>query len=172
MDQRESKRDHTLVCALKLVVAIVMISMVLMIFVNAMLRYIFNTGIAATEELSRYAFVWVSALGAIIAYYQNKHVGVNLLVENLSGIYKLFIQIIADLAVIFAIYLLCRGGFKYFMATYTQDSAALPIPLGIITITPLVMGIAMLPKILLLIKNHIAEYKDYSLKKNDESGAK
>ena len=55
----------------KVFVSIVLISMVLMIFVNAVLRYVFNSGISATEELSRYAFVWVSALGAILAYYQN-----------------------------------------------------------------------------------------------------
>jgi TRAP-type C4-dicarboxylate transport system permease small subunit len=139
--------------------------MVLMIFVNAVLRYVFNSGISETEELSRYAFVWVSALGAILGYWQNKHVGVDMLVKSLHGIAKLVIQIISELIVLYAIYILIYAGWRYFVSTINLESAALPIPMGIITITPFVMGIAMFPKTCLLIKDHFVEYKDYKYKK-------
>ena len=138
-----------------------MISMVLMIFVNAVLRYVFNSGISATEELSRYAFVWVSALGGILAYYQNKHVGVDMLVNSLHGINKLVIQIISECVVLYAIYIMIYGGWRYFISTINLDSAAIPIPMGIITVTPFVMGVAMLPKTAMLIKDHINEYREY-----------
>lgn len=152
----------------KVFVSIVLISMVLMIFVNAVLRYAFNSGISATEELSRYAFVWVSALGAILAYYQNKHVGVDILVNSLHGIPKLLIQIIAELIVLYALYIMVYGGWSYFVSTLNLDSAAIPIPMGIITITPFIMGAAMLPKTILLIWDHMKEYLDYRKKRAEE----
>ena len=62
------KAKDSLYGVFKVLVSVVLISMVLMIFVNAVLRYAFNSGISATEELSRYAFVWVSALGAVLGH--------------------------------------------------------------------------------------------------------
>ena len=162
------KVKESLYGVFKVLVSVVLISMVLMIFVNAVLRYAFNSGISATEELSRYAFVWVSALGAILAYYQNKHVGVDILVNSLHGIAKLVIQIIAELIVMYALYIMISGGWRYFISTINLDSAAIPIPMGIITVTPFLMGIAMLPKTILLIKDHVMEYQNY--KKNGKEG--
>lgn len=163
------KVKNSLYGILKILVAIVFISMVLMIFVNAVLRYAFNSGISATEELSRYAFVWVSALGAILGYYQNKHVGVDLLVNSLHGAAKLAVQIVAELIVVYALYVMVHGGLKYFISTINLDSAAIPIPMGIITVTPLVMGVAMLPKTILLIWDHIKEYKNDKKKHREEA---
>lgn len=155
------KCKHILNSAFRIFVSIVLISMVLMIFVNAVLRYVFNSGISATEELSRYAFVWVSALGAVLAYWQNKHVGVDILVHSLHGIWKLIVQIISEIIVIYTLCIMISSGWFYYISTSGLDSAAIPIPMGIITITPFVMGVAMLPKAVLLIWEHIKEYKDH-----------
>ena len=153
------KAKDSLYGVFKVLVSVVLISMVLMIFVNAVLRYAFNSGISATEELSRYAFVWVSALGSVLGYYQNKHVGVDSLVKSLHGLSKLIVQIISEIIVLYALYIMIFGGYRYFISTVNLDSAALPIPMGIITITPFVMGVAMLPKTLMLILDHVKEYR-------------
>ena len=153
------KAKDSLYGVFKVLVSVVLISMVLMIFVNAVLRYAFNSGISATEELSRYAFVWVSALGAVLGYYQNKHVGVDILVKSLHGLSKLIVQIISEIIVLYALYIMIFGVYRYFISTVNLDSAALPIPMGIITITPFVMGVAMLPKTLMLILDHVKEYR-------------
>lgn len=165
------KGKNVLYGILKVFVSVVLISMVLMIFVNAVLRYVFNSGISATEELSRYAFVWVSALGAILAYWQNKHVGVDILVNSLHGLPKLVIQIISELIVLYALYIIIYGGWKYFLSTSNLDSAAIPIPMGIITITPFVIGLAMVPKTVLLIRDHVNEYRTYRKEHGKEANA-
>ena len=41
--------------------------MVVMVFGNVVLRYGFNSGITVSEELSRWLFVWMTFLGAIVA---------------------------------------------------------------------------------------------------------
>ena len=141
------------------VVAIVMIAMVLMVFVNAVLRYVFNSGIAAFEELARYAFIWVSSFGAVIAYYGDKHVGVDLVVAKMHGVPKLIMGIVCEIAILLMVVVLIIGGYRYFVSTLGQDSAAIPVPLGVITIAPLFLGVAMLPKCILRVKYHFDVFK-------------
>ena len=48
-------------------IALFLAVMVVMVFGNVVLRYAFNSGIAVSEELSRWLFVWMTFLGAIVA---------------------------------------------------------------------------------------------------------
>ena len=51
---------------LKLVTVLCLALMVILVFGNVVLRYGFNTGITVSEELSRWLFVYVTFLGAIV----------------------------------------------------------------------------------------------------------
>ncbi|MBU0892182.1 MAG: TRAP transporter small permease subunit, partial [Gammaproteobacteria bacterium] len=42
-------------------------AMVVLVFGNVVLRYVFNTGITISEELSRWLFVWLTFMGAVVA---------------------------------------------------------------------------------------------------------
>jgi TRAP-type C4-dicarboxylate transport system permease small subunit len=64
--------------------AALLLAMVLMVFGNVVLRYGFNSGIAVSEELSRFCFVWLTFLGAIAAMRDNAHLGMDNLVGKLS----------------------------------------------------------------------------------------
>ena len=44
-----------------------MAGMVVLVFANVLLRYGFNSGITLSEELSRWLFVWMTFLGAVVA---------------------------------------------------------------------------------------------------------
>jgi TRAP-type transport system small permease protein len=57
--------------------------MVLLVFGNVVLRYLFDTGITVSEELSRWIFVWVTFLGAIVAMREHAHLGTDALVSRL-----------------------------------------------------------------------------------------
>lgn len=57
--------------------------MVAMVFGNVVLRYAFNTGITVSEEVSRWLFVWLTFLGAIVAMRHHGHLGVDMLVGRL-----------------------------------------------------------------------------------------
>lgn len=48
-----------------------------------MLRLVFNTGIDLSEEMPRYAFVWMTFLGAIVGMRRRAHLGVDMLVQAL-----------------------------------------------------------------------------------------
>ena len=65
-------------------IALLLAAMVVLVFGNVVLRYAFNSGITVSEELSRWAFVWMTFLGAIVAVKENGHLGTDLLIGRLG----------------------------------------------------------------------------------------
>jgi TRAP-type C4-dicarboxylate transport system permease small subunit len=47
------------------------------------LRYGFNAGIQVSDEMSRYCFIWLTYIGAMIAMREREHLGVDTLVKHL-----------------------------------------------------------------------------------------
>lgn len=68
---------------LEIIMVITMIVMFVLVFINVMLRMIFNTGIDFAEELPRFAFIWMTFIGAIIGMHKHTHLGVDMLVAAL-----------------------------------------------------------------------------------------
>lgn len=87
--------------------------MVILTFINAVLRYCFQTSLPAAEELSRFAFVWITYLGIIVAYMTGDHVAVTLLVDKLKGKTKFVFRIIRDIIIIATMGTLIWGGIGY-----------------------------------------------------------
>jgi TRAP-type transport system small permease protein len=56
--------------------------MATVVFLNVVLRYGFNTGIPAMEELSRLLFVWLVFIGATAAYPAGNHMAFTSLVQS------------------------------------------------------------------------------------------
>jgi TRAP-type C4-dicarboxylate transport system permease small subunit len=57
--------------------------MVVLVFGNVVLRYAFSSGITISEEMSRWLFVWMTFLGAIVALKEHSHLGTDMLVAHL-----------------------------------------------------------------------------------------
>ncbi len=65
------------------VIALFLAIMVVLVFGNVVLRYGFNSGITVSEEVSRWLFVWLTFLGAIVALHEHGHLGTDMLVSRL-----------------------------------------------------------------------------------------
>lgn len=52
---------------------------VIIVFMQVIMRYFFNTSIPWSEELSRYIFIWQVWLGSSIAFVDNQHIRVDLI---------------------------------------------------------------------------------------------
>lgn len=69
--------------------AALLAAMVLMVLGNVVLRYVFNSGIVASEELSRILFIWLSFIGAIVAAREGTHLGMDNVVSRLPRVARL-----------------------------------------------------------------------------------
>lgn len=68
---------------LEMVMVVCIATMLVMVFGNVVLRIFFNTGIDLSEEIPRFAFVWMTFLGAIVGMRKRAHLGVDVLVKML-----------------------------------------------------------------------------------------
>lgn len=68
---------------INLLIALALAVMVAMVFGNVVLRYAFNSGIAISEEVSLWLFVWITFLGAIVAVRERGHLGTDFLLARL-----------------------------------------------------------------------------------------
>lgn len=92
---------------------VILALMVVIVFTNTMLRYFFHSGIAQTEEILRYLFIWLSFLGIIAVYKQHGHICVTLLTERLSPKAAAGVAILVNIMILAAFAVLMTGSVGY-----------------------------------------------------------
>jgi len=97
---------------LKFIIVVCLALMVILVFGNVVLRYGFNLGITISEELSRWLFVWMTFLGAIVAMREYGHLGVDTLVKRLPPVGKKLCVIVSQLLMLYATWLFLQGSWE------------------------------------------------------------
>jgi len=90
-------------------IALALAIMVVLVFGNVVLRYAFNSGITVSEEVSRWLFVWVTFLGAVVAVKERGHLGTDFLVARLPVLGKKICLVVGHLLMLYATWLLFSG---------------------------------------------------------------
>jgi TRAP-type C4-dicarboxylate transport system permease small subunit len=98
---------------LEVLLVVLLAGMAIMVFGNVVLRYGFNSGILVSEEMARYFFVWLTFIGAVVAFRENAHLGVETLVQRFGPRGRLVCLVLSDLVI-----LLCMAAF--FWGTWKQ----------------------------------------------------
>ncbi len=97
---------------LKFIIVVCLALMVILVFGNVVLRYGFNLGITVSEEVSRWLFVWLTFLGAIVALREHGHLGVDTLVKRLPPAGKKVCLIVSQVLMLFATWLFLQGSWE------------------------------------------------------------
>ncbi|KUO73056.1 MAG: hypothetical protein APF77_20510 [Clostridia bacterium BRH_c25] len=83
---------------------------VTIIFIQVIMRYVFNSSLSWSEELARYIFIWQIWLGASIGVREKKHIKVELIYGLIKGHGKKAVDIIASLIwLAFSIFITING---------------------------------------------------------------
>lgn len=98
--------------ALKLLMVLCLAVMSVLVFTNVVLRYGFNSSLVMTEEIARYAFVWMTFLGSILAFSRNRHVRMDLVLNLLRGRAHQLALLVGDLLVLVCCYLIVKGCYE------------------------------------------------------------
>lgn len=100
-------------------------AMVVMVFGNVVLRYGFNSGITVSEELSRWLFVWMTFLGALVALHKHAHLGTDSLVKRLPPLGKKICLGASHLLMLYLCWLMLRGGWQQMVINWGTRSAVM-----------------------------------------------
>jgi TRAP-type C4-dicarboxylate transport system permease small subunit len=99
--------------------------MVVMVFGNVVLRYGFNSGITASEELSRWLFVWMTFLGAVVAVRNHAHLGTDTLVSRLPLVGKKVCFVAAHILMVGLCVLMAKGAWQQAVINAGTTSAVM-----------------------------------------------
>jgi TRAP-type C4-dicarboxylate transport system permease small subunit len=92
--------------------ALALAVMVVLVFGNVVLRYAFNSGITVSEEISRWLFVWLTFLGAVVALRERAHLGSDMLVSRLGRTGKKACLVLGQLLMLCITALLLQGSLE------------------------------------------------------------
>ncbi|MEW6661446.1 MAG: TRAP transporter small permease [Bacillota bacterium] len=119
------------------------IVMVVLVFINVLLRYVFKFAITWSEELAVNLFVWVIFMGAILAAINKMHISVDLFTKLMPKKVQKILLIVSNGLVLYALYILADGGQKIAKITHKTISAATGIPFSYVVISVVISGFVM-----------------------------
>lgn len=141
-------------------------------------RSVFGLSCTWTDEFSRFMYVWITFVGAIITTLNSEHIRVEVLYDRISPKMRAWLDVFGNLIAIIFCIVAFRGGvaltrinYKAFFSALprylTYSLLYLPIPISMISIS-LVLGM----RIIITIKNMFkkSKYKSLDLTKGDKDG--
>ena len=140
---------------LEVMVVAIMCIMSLMVFGNVVLRYLANSSITSSEELSRYLFVWLTFLASILAYHENQHICVDFLVKKLNQSSQKLIRLVVDAFIILCSCFITYGSYLLVEIGVDELSPVTMIPMSYVYISGVIGGVGLI--IVCLLKT-VAEF--------------
>jgi TRAP-type C4-dicarboxylate transport system permease small subunit len=116
--------------------------MVVLVFGNVVLRYGFNSGFTVSEELSRWLFVWMTFLGAVVALHEGTHLGTDTLVSRIPVAGQKVCFVVGHLLMLFICWLLFKGAWDQVVINLTTTSAAMEASVAIFYACGLVLSVS------------------------------
>ncbi len=127
---------------INLLIALALAVMVVMVFGNVVLRYAFNSGIAISEEVSRWLFVWITFLGAIVAVRERGHLGTDFLLARLPPLGQRICLALSYALMIGCTWLLFSGALAQARINLDVDAPVTGASMGIFYASGVVFAVA------------------------------
>ena len=144
MPEKEQENETKAEIAFQVFCAVVFLSMIGLVFYNAMLRYIFKASFAPSEEWARILFMYITFFGSIEGFYRGRHIAVDMETSLLSGATRKVVDICAQLFALAALVLLLIGGISLVQQTIDTSTVATGLNMAFVNGTLPVMAFAVI----------------------------
>ena len=106
----------------------------MLVFVQVVLRYVFNNSLSWSEELARYIFIWQIWLGTSVAMKEGEHITLDMLPTKLGDKGKLVLAVVTNLLMLAFCVWLAKNGWDLVASMMRRGnrSTALDIPMWIV----------------------------------------
>jgi TRAP-type C4-dicarboxylate transport system permease small subunit len=157
---------------LEILISIALALMVVLVFGNVVMRYAFNSGITLSEELSRWLFVWVTFLGAIVAMKDGAHLGSDTLVSRLSVRWQKIFLVIGHGLMLSICWLLFKGSLDQTIINWDSTSAVMEASMGIFYACGMVLAVSgaliLIDHMLRLFRGELADSELIGVRESEE----
>ncbi|CTU68659.1 TRAP transporter small permease [Escherichia albertii] len=90
------KATRFFIGSLEAIMVICISIMFLLVLINVLMRFIFNSGIDIAEELPRFLFVWMIFIGAVVAIKDQSHIRVDLFINKMPVLGQQICQLVSQ----------------------------------------------------------------------------
>src|SRR5690625_4356691 len=126
---------------LKVSVAVLLAAMVVLVFGNVVLRYVMNSGSTVAEELSRWIFVWMVFLGAIIGMKEHAHIRLEAIVSRLNPKLQYVCAVIGHVLMLIVTFLIIDGSWTQMLINANILSSSTGLPQSILYAAGVTFGV-------------------------------
>ena len=123
--------------------------MVVMVFGNVLMRYGFNSGITLSEELSRWLFVWMTFLGAVVALNERAHLGTDSLISRLPVLGRKLCLAASLALMLYVCWLIYQGAWEQVKINWDSTSAVMETSMAYFYASGMVFAVLAAPILLL-----------------------
>lgn len=130
--------------------ALLLVAMTLVVFVQVFFRYVVNAPLSWPEETARIMIVWLSFVGGYMAMREGKHLGFGLLVEKLPAHLQEMIGVLGRAFVVVFLLVVVWQGYGF-----ARDNVEIPMPytdvstgLWVYSVFPIGGGLMLLQSLL------------------------
>jgi len=110
-----------------LLIVLLVSLMVIDVNIGVFCRYVLNSALSWTEELSRYCMIWAAYLGMSFAVRDNQHMGLFFIVEKFSPRARSYIEIANRIIVMIFLVIVFRYSLNHLRVVRIQSSPSLEI---------------------------------------------
>lgn len=153
--------EQLVVRLVEVVLVLLLAGMVVMVFANVVLRYGFNSGLNISEEMSRYFFVWLTFLGAILAFRDHAHVGVETFVRLLGPRGRIVCVVLSNLIILICASVLVWGTWKQHGINASMTAPVVGLSMiwvfGVTYVTGIAVGGVALVRMLMALTGRVSK---------------
>ena len=107
-------------------------------------RFVLNNSLSWTEELARYAFIWMHLMGASLLIGDGGHAAVTAILDILHGVPRKMVEILIELVILFDGAVMVYAGGSLSWASRTNLSTALSVPMWCVNSSVAVGGVLLI----------------------------
>lgn len=123
--------------------ALCVVVMLAMVFINVVMRYAFNSGIDISTEVARLSFVWLTFGGAVLAFRTREHLAINMVVDRLPIRMQKVVHILRQLIILWVLWLAVQGGWEQTLIGMSTVTPVSGMPIAIFSGAVLFSAAAM-----------------------------
>lgn len=113
------------------IAGVLLAAMLLMILMQVFFRYVMNDSLTWTEELSKYAMVWVTCLVAPWAYRENLNVSIEMFADALPDLLKRLTEVLITLLVMLISVMFFIYSITFWQSGLTITASSVPLHLAV-----------------------------------------
>ncbi|MDW2800461.1 TRAP transporter small permease [Clostridium boliviensis] len=129
---------------IEVLISIALAVMILLVFTNVILRFIFDTGFAWSEEVARICFIYLVYLGSIEAMRDNRHLLIDSVIIRLPSTAQKLLYTLIQVLIIWLMTALTAGSYGLMLQNYHNKWVATGLPVWLVYLAGFIMGISIL----------------------------